>query len=99
MNLQLSPFRPHEQWCKRNFACGRFSASLLGLGCTALLLLAGCATAGKLGQAKTLPAQLVNVRGDVRWASNVGMPWQEAKVSTPLPEGASIETGPNSKVC
>jgi hypothetical protein len=68
------------------------------LGCAALLLLAGCVTEPKGDATRPLPAQVVGLKGEVRWASDIGVPWEEAKLWTPLPEGAMIETGPNSRV-
>lgn len=93
MNQQLnSP----EQRRKRTLFSGRFSGALLG--CIALLLLAGCATEPKVDHVTALPARVAGVHGDVRWASGTSMPWEQARIGTRLPEGAVIETGPNSRV-
>jgi hypothetical protein len=50
-------------------------------------------------QSKALPARVAYVHGEVRWASGTSLPWEQAKIGTRLPEGAVIETGPDSRVC
>jgi hypothetical protein len=68
------------------------------LSCAALLLFAGCATEPKGGATKPLPAHVVRLQGEVRWARDISLPWEQAKLWVRLPEGAVIETGPKSQV-
>jgi hypothetical protein len=64
----------------------------------ALLLLVGCATQSRPGEAEALPVQVVRMKGVARWRSLGGRKWEDVKAVTRLPPGAVVETGEDSRV-
>jgi len=67
------------------------------LACAVLLLLAGCATQSRPGEAEVLPAQVFRVKGDACWRSAADQPWQKVKKGTRLTPGAEIQTAAKSR--
>jgi hypothetical protein len=67
------------------------------LACPSLLLLAGCATQPRPGEAEALPARVFRVQGNVQWRSAADQPWQEVKTGTRLAPGSEIQTAAKSR--